>query len=91
MVTKTLEKGLSISILQVVLIVDNKLLINRNPQGIDIQTEQDKNHYEEKKRTHTSREDTQTQSLLLVTDVFPAALEAVPPRTGAGLGRLTGC
>ena len=50
----------------------------KQPQGIGIHAEQGKKDYEQKKRTRTTSQATQTQPLLLVADTFLAALEAVP-------------
>jgi hypothetical protein len=55
------------------------------------ETEKSKQPAAQKKRTRTTRQASQTQSLLLAADApFTAALEAIPTRTGAGLGRLAG-
>jgi hypothetical protein len=51
----------------------------KQPQGIGIQTEQGKKDYEQKKRSRTTSQATQTQPLLFAADAsFAAALEAVP-------------
>jgi hypothetical protein len=50
----------------------------KQPQGIGTHAEQDKKDYEQKKRTRTTSQATQTQPLLLTTDAFVAALGAVP-------------
>jgi hypothetical protein len=47
-------------------------------QGIGIQAEQGKQDDEQKKRTCTASQATQTQPLLLADDIFAAALGAVP-------------
>ena len=55
------------------------------------ETEKGKQPAAQKKRTRTTRQASQTQSLLLAADApFTAALEAIPTRTGAGLGRMAG-
>jgi hypothetical protein len=50
----------------------------KQPQGIGVQAEQGKKGYEQKKRTCTTSQATQTQPLLLAADAFAAALEAIP-------------
>jgi hypothetical protein len=50
----------------------------QQPQGIGIHTEQGKKDYEQKKRTLTTREATQTPPFLLAADAFVAAQGAVP-------------
>jgi hypothetical protein len=51
----------------------------KQPQGIGIQAEQGKEYFEQKKRTRTTSQATQTQPLLLAADnPFAAALEAIP-------------
>ena len=50
----------------------------KQPQGIGIHAESGKKDYEQKKRTRTTRQATQTQPLLLAADAFAAALGAVP-------------
>jgi Ran GTPase-activating protein (RanGAP) involved in mRNA processing and transport len=50
----------------------------KQPQGIDLHAEQGKRDHEQKKRTRTTRQATQTQPLLLAADAFVAALGAVP-------------
>jgi hypothetical protein len=51
----------------------------KQPQGIGVQAEQGKKYYEQKKRTRTTSQATQTQPLLLAADApFAAALEAIP-------------
>jgi hypothetical protein len=50
----------------------------KQPQGIDVQSEQGKKDYEQKKRTRTTSQATQTQPLLLATDAFAVVLEDIP-------------
>ncbi len=50
----------------------------KQPQGIGIQAAQGKKDYEQKKRTRTMSQATQTLPLLLAADAFTAALEAIP-------------
>jgi hypothetical protein len=51
----------------------------KQPQGIGIQAEQGKTDYEQKKKTRTTSQATQTQPLLPAADApFAAALEAIP-------------
>jgi hypothetical protein len=50
----------------------------KHPQGIGIHAEEGKKDYEQKKRTRTAREATQTPPLLLAADTFVTALGAVP-------------
>ncbi len=51
---------------------------NAQPQRIGIHAEQGKKDYEQKERTRTTRQATQTQPALLAADAFVAALGAVP-------------
>jgi hypothetical protein len=46
--------------------------------GGQVETEKVKQPAEQKKRTRTTRQATQTQPALLAADVFAAALEAIP-------------
>jgi hypothetical protein len=50
----------------------------KQPEGIGIHAEQGKKDYEQKKRTRTNSQATQTGPLLLAADAFAAALEAIP-------------
>jgi hypothetical protein len=52
--------------------------LRQQPQGIGIHAERGKKSYEQKKRTRTTSQATQTQPLLLAADAFAAALEAIP-------------
>jgi hypothetical protein len=53
-------------------------IFDKQPQGIGIHADQGKKDYNQKKRTRTSSQTTQTQPVFLTTDVFVAALGALP-------------